>query len=126
MECEQLQEKLRNDAVMIITSVWHGINWDSVSSRRRMKIYEEYQQKIKSAARTGKLSQFIEKLAEKMDSTVSGADALEVLKIVREVENNDYDLEILDILRSETSLLILIMRDAQGELKNSKQVKLGT
>jgi len=126
MECEQLQEKLRSDAVMIITSIWHGINWDSVSSRRRMKIYEEYQQKIKSAARTGKLSQFIEKLAEKMDSTVSGADALEVLKIVREVENNDYDLEILDILRSETSLLILIMRDAQGELKNSKQVKLGT
>jgi len=91
-----------------------------------MKIYEEYQQKIKSAARTGKLSQFIEKLAEKMDSTVSGADAPEVLKIVREVESNDYDLEILDILRSETSLLILIMRDAQDELKNSKQVKVGT
>jgi len=126
MECEQLQEKLRNDAVTIITSIWHGINWDSVSSRRRMKIYEEYQQKIKSAARTGKLSQFIEKLAEKMDSTVSGADAPDVLKIVREVENNDYDLEILDILRSETSLLILIMRDVQDELKNSKQVKVGT
>jgi len=123
MECEQLQEKLRSDAVTIITSIWHGINWDSVSSRRRMKIYEEYQQKIKSAARTGKLSQFIEKLAEKMDSTVSGVDASEVLKIVREVESNDYDLEILDILRSETALLVLMMRDVQGELKNSKQTK---
>ncbi len=126
MECEQLQEKLRQDAVAIISSVWHGINWDSVSSRRRMKIYEEYQNKIKSAARTGKLSNFIEKLVEKMDSGILGADAADVLKIIREVENNDHDLDILDILRSETALLILIMRDMQDELKNSKQVKLGT
>lgn len=125
MECEQLQEKLRASAVSIITSVWHGIDWDSVSSRRRMKIYEEYQNKIKSAARTGTLSHFIEKIAEKMGSTVSGADAPEVLRIIKEVEKDDYDLEILDILRSETALLILLMREAQGELKNSKQMKLG-
>ena len=124
-ECEKLPEQLRQDAVTVITSIWRGINWDSVSSRRRIKIYEEYQQKIKSAARTGKLSQFIEMLVEKMDSTVSGADALEVLKIVKEIESNDNDLEILDILRSETTLLILIMRDVQGELKNSKQIKSG-
>lgn len=125
MECEQLQEMLRASAVSIITSVWRGIDWDSVSSRRRMKIYEEYQNKIKSAARTGTLSHFIEKLAEKMDSTVSGADAPEVLRIVKEVEKEDYDLEILDILRSETALLILLMREAQGELNKSKQTKLG-
>ncbi len=125
MECEQLQEKLRQDAVTIITSIWRGIDWESVSSRRRMKIYEEYQNKIKSAARTGKLSNFVEKLAEKMNGTVSGADAPEVLKIVKEVESYDHDLEILDILRSETALLILLMREAQGELKNSKQTKLG-
>lgn len=123
MECEQLLEKLRASAVSIITSVWRGIDWDSVSSRRRMKVYEEYQNKIKSAARTGTLSHFIEKLAEKMNSTVSGTDAPEVLSIVKEVEKDDYDLEILDILRSETTLLILLMREAQGELKNSKQTK---
>lgn len=125
MECEQLQEKLRTSAILIITSIWHGINWDNISSRRRMKIYDEFAAKIKSAARTGTLSHFIEKLAEKMDSTVSGADAPEVLRIVKEVEKEDYDLEILDILRSETALLVLMMRDAQGELKNSKQTKLG-
>jgi hypothetical protein len=125
MECEQLQEKLRQDAVTIISAVWRGIEWDSVSSRRRMKIYEEYQNKIKSATRIGKLSQFIEKLTEKIDSTISGADMSNILRIIKEVETNDHDLEILDILRSETALLVLMMRDMQGELKNSKQAKQG-
>lgn len=125
MECEKIKEKLRNDAVSLISVVWRGINWDNVGSRRRMKIYDEYANKIKSAAHTGKVSQFLEKLCEKMDSTPAGADAPKVLEIIRGVEVDDLDLEILDILRSETELIVLLMREANNELKeNSKQTTL--
>lgn len=122
MGCEAIKEKLRNQAVDIIFSVWRGINWDNVSSRRRMKIYDEFANKIKSASATGKTSQFLEKLCEKMDSNIIEADAPKVLEIIRDLESLDMDLEILDILRSETELLVLMMREANNELKeNSKQ-----
>jgi len=125
MECEKLQEKLRSDAVMIITSIWRGIDWDSVSSRRRMKIYEEYENKIKSASMTGKISVFLNKLCEKMDSNISGADAPKVLKVIRNIEAQGLDLELLDILRSESAYIVLLMREANNELKeNSKQPML--
>ena len=125
MECEKLQEKLRHDAVNLISTVWRGISWDGVSSRRRMKIYEEYENKIKSASMTGKVSIFLNKVCEKMDSNISGADAPKVLEVIRDIEAQDLDLELLDILRSESALIILLMREANDELKeNSKQVKL--
>lgn len=126
MECEKIKEKLRQDAVGLISAVWHGINWDNVGSRRRMKIYDEFANKIKSASATGKTSQFLEKLCEKMDSNIIEADAPKVLDVIRDIEARDLDLEILDVLRSETELIVLIMREVNNELKeNSKQATLG-
>ncbi len=121
MDCEKIKEKLRQDAVDLISSVWHGINWDNVSSRRRMKIYDEFANKIKSASATGKTSLFLEKLCDKMDSNIIETDASNVLEIIRDIEAQDLDLEILDVLRSETELIVLMMREVNNELKeNSK------
>jgi hypothetical protein len=91
-----------------------------------MKIYDEFANKIKSASATGKTSQFLEKLCEKMDSNIIEADAGKVLEVIRDIEAQDLDLEILDILRSETELVVLLMREDNNELKeNSKQATLG-
>lgn len=117
MDCEKIKHTLREHAVCLVSAVWHGINWDNVGSRRRMKIYDEYCAKIKSASATGKTSQFLEKLCEKMNSNISGADAPKILKIIREVEAQDLDLELLDVLRSETELIVLMMREKNNELK---------
>lgn len=126
MECEKITEKLREDAVSLISCCWRGIDWDNVSTRRRMKIYEEFASKIKSASATGTLSHFLEKLCQKMDANISGTDAPKVLEIVRGIESEDLDLEILDVLRSETELCVLLMREANNELKEgSKQTTLG-
>jgi hypothetical protein len=46
-----------------------------------MKIYDEFANKIKSASATGKTSHFLEKLCEKMDSTIIEADAPNVLEL---------------------------------------------
>ncbi len=126
MDCEKIKEKLRQDVVGLISAVWHGINWDNVGGRRRMKIYDEFANKIKSASATGKTSQFLEKLCEKMDSNIIETDAPKVLEVIRDIEAQDLDLEILDVLRSETELIVLLMREANNELKeNSKQATLG-
>jgi len=126
MYCEKIKEKLRQDAVGLVSAVWHGISFDNISSRRRMKIYDEFANKIKSASATGKTSQFLEKLCEKIDSNIIEADAGKVLEVIRDIESQDLDLEILDVLRSETELIVLLMREANNELKeNSKQATLG-
>ena len=126
MDCEKIKEKLRQDAVSLVSAVWHGINFDNISSRRRMKIYTEFANKIKSASAIGKTSQFLEKLCEKMDSNIIEADTPKVLEVIRDIEAQDLDLEILDVFRSETELIVLLMREANNELKeNSKQTTLG-
>ncbi len=125
-ECEKISEQLRQDVVTIIESVWKSIDWDKVSSRRRMKIYEEYQNKIKSSAHVGKASHFLEKLCSKMDCTLSGTNASIVLDIIKKVEQDNLDLEFLNTCRSETQLLVLLMREKNQELKeNSKQTISG-
>jgi hypothetical protein len=125
-ECEKLSEQLRQDAVTIIESVWKSIDWDKVSSRRRMKIYEEYQNKIKSASHVGKASHFLEKLCSKMDCTLSGTNSSIILNIIKRIEQDDLDLEFLNTCRSETQLLVLLMREKNHELKeNSKQIVSG-
>jgi len=37
IECERMDEELRKDALDVIESVWHGISWDSVGGRRRIR-----------------------------------------------------------------------------------------
>ncbi len=126
MECEKLSEQLRQDAVTVIEAVWKSIDWDKVSSRRRMKIYEEYQNKIKSASQVGKASHFLEKLCSKMDCALSGVNSSIVLDIIKRIEHEDLDLEFLNTCRSETQLLVLLMRERRAELnENSKQTVLG-
>ena len=61
-----------------------------------------------------------------MDSNIIEADTSKVLEVIRDIEAQDLDLEILDVLRSETELIVLLMREANNELKeNSKQAILG-
>lgn len=124
-ECEKLSEQLRQNAVSLVSVVWHGINFNNINSRRRMKIYEEYENKIKSASMTGKISIFLNKLCEKMDSNISDADAPKVLEVIRGIEAQDLDLELLDILRSESAYIILLMREANNELKEKSKQTTG-
>lgn len=121
MECEKILEKLRTDSVVLISAVWSGINWEGVNGKRRMNIYEEFSNKIKSSSQTGKLSHFLEKLCQKMDSRFTSATSDNVLRIIREIEKDDLDLEILDVMRAETELLILLMREKNNEGKETKE-----
>jgi len=126
IECEILDEHLREHAVTLINSVWHGINWDNVSSRRRMRIYDEFTNKIRSAAHAGRISKFYDKLCRSMDSNPPEMWGMNALKTIKDIEENKYDLDILELILSETQYLVLLMREQNDELKTDrKQQKLG-
>jgi hypothetical protein len=117
IECEILNEKLREYAVTLINSVWHGINWDNIGNRRRMRIYSEYTNKIRSAAHAGRISVFYNRLCRSMDSYPPETWTKKTLDAIDEIEMNKYDLDLLELIINETQYIVLLMRDNNNELK---------
>lgn len=126
IECEILDEHLRKHAVTLTNCVWHGINFDNVGSRRRMRIYDEFTNKIRSAAHAGRISKFYDRLCRSMDSSPPEIWGGQALKAIRDIEENKHDLDILELIISETQYIVLLMREQNNELKTDrKQRKLG-
>jgi len=126
IECEVLDEHLRKHAVTLVNSVWHGINWDNIGRRRRMRIYDEYTNKIRSAAHAGRISKFYDKICRSMDSNPGAADGMKALEAIKDIEEKKHDIDILELIISETQYIVLLMRDQNNELKTGrKQRKLG-
>lgn len=131
IECERMDEELRKDALDVIESVWHGINWDSVGSRRRMRIYDEYAAKIRSAAHTGRFTQFYGNLCRKMEAAPYGEWAEKARIAIQRIEKHSLDLDVLELIIDENQYLVLLLREqneikkAAKEAEKNKQQTLG-
>jgi len=131
VECENMNEELRKDALDIVESVWHGIDWKSVGGRRRMKIYDEYTAKIRSAAHTGRFTSFYGNLCRKMESSPYGDWAVQARTAITRIEKHSLDLDILELIIDEHQYLVLLLREknearnAAREAENNKQQTLG-
>lgn len=131
IECERMDDELRKDALAVVESVWHGINWDSVGSRRRMRIYDEYVAKIRSAAHTGRFTHFYGNLCRKMESSPFGEWAEQAREAIKRIEKHELDLDILELIISEDQYLVLLLREqndikkAEREAEKNKQTTLG-
>lgn len=101
----------------LVRSVWKRIEWDKVSPSRRMKIYEELNSKIKSAATTSKIERFIEGLAKKFDVRDIGSSA-RVLQIVEQFDEK----KLLKTLREDTQIVILLLKEKQMEEREERAV----
>lgn len=89
----------------LIYLIWRAISWDNISSSRRMKIYDEFTSKIKSAASTNSIAKFTERLCAKLGiRSISGDIGVRSL-----LEKNDP--EVLALLRDETQFVVLLMRE---------------
>ena len=130
IECERMDEELRKDALDVIESVWHGINWDSVGGRRRMRIYDEYTAKIRSAAHTGRFTQFYDNLCQKMEASPHGDWASQARVAIQRIEKRSLDLDVLELILSESQYLVLLLREkndvrkADREAAKNKQTTL--
>lgn len=100
----------------IVQAVWKRIEWDKVSPSRRMKIYEELNSKIKSAATTSKIEKFVENLCKKFDVRDIGS-----LRVIQIVENVD-EKKLLKVLREDTQIIILLLKEAQLIAKEERAV----
>jgi len=61
-----------------------------------------------------------------MDSNPPEMWGMNALKTIKDIEENKYDLDILELILSETQYLVLLMREQNDELKTDrKQQKLG-
>lgn len=80
-----------------------------------MRIYDEYTSKIRSASHTNSLKKFTEKLCAKMGVVGIGGKAEDRRKVLGIIKAND--LEVLEILREETQLVVLMMREVIEDRK---------
>lgn len=118
MLTEEEQEEYRARAVEFLLAVWSHINWDNVGPSRRMRIYDELSSKIKSAAMTNNLDHFLEKFMTKWGvRSISDFGVLDILR-------NSNHRELLNILRNDTALIILMLRDFQDNKKNVSAGKI--
>jgi len=138
IECERIDDELRADALNVVEAVWHGINWDAVGSRRRMRIYDEFADKIRSAAHTGRFTHFYGNLCRKMEAAPYGEWAMQARTAIQRIEKHELDLDILEMIIAETQYLVaenqylvLLLREqndirkAAKEAEKNKQTTLG-
>lgn len=102
----------------LILAVWREIEWDKVSPMRRMKIYDELASKVKSAAMTNTLESFIESLARKM-----GARTVSPFGLLETISAADKDA-VLALLRDQTQIIIVMVRENQELKKQKKELGL--
>ena len=74
-----------------------------------MRIYDEFTSKVRSASHTNSLSTFTEKLSAKMGIISIGGKKEDRANITKIIKGNDD--AILNLLRNETQLIILMMRE---------------
>ncbi|MEA3324441.1 MAG: hypothetical protein U9Q37_04800 [Euryarchaeota archaeon] len=123
VECERMDEELRKQAFGVIEAVWHGINWDSVGSRRRMRIYDEFAAKIRSAAHAGRFTHFYGNLCRKMEAAPYGEWAVQAREAINQIEKRSLDLDVLELIIAENQYLVLLLREQNEIRKLAKEAE---
>lgn len=121
IECERMDAELRKDALDLIEAIWHGIDWESVTGKRRMKIYDEYAAKIRSSAHTGRFTHFFGNLCRKMESLPQGKWAQQARISIERVEKHELDLDVLELIMDENQYLVLLLRDRNDTRKAERE-----
>ena len=120
MELIKTKQELREACLNILRAVWLEIDWNNVSSSRRIKIYDEFLSKMVASYNVNTIAKFVENICRKW-----GIRDIRHEKIL-EVERNFSDKEILNTLRIEPRMLILLLReenDTQRNLNKAEEKK---
>jgi hypothetical protein len=105
-------QELRNQAAILLTSIWQGIPTE-YKSRYRMTIWTQFENQVQSSAYTNNLAKFINSLCSKLNAE-AGKDKI-YRAIIEQIANSGNDRAILKLMREETTLLVLMVRVANQE-----------
>jgi len=102
-------EQLATD---LLTPLWRGISPD-YKKRYVYGIWQQFEDNLRSAAYTAKLSTFLAKITQRLGIAIFADDTEKVAAVMQCGEEK----AILKMLRDETTLLVLLVRVANEERK---------
>ena len=102
----------------LLTPLWQGISPEYKSKYRR-SIWQQFEDNIRSAAYTAKLSTFLSKITQRLGVEIAGRHVQQVTVLM----DNAEDKAVLKMLRDETALLVLMVRVANEERKEKYEQK---
>jgi hypothetical protein len=105
-------DHLRAQAVTLLTAIWRGMD-STYKARYRQTIWRQFEDEVKSSTYTNNLGKFVTKLCDRLNAQMGmtkeeRADCVKIL-------NAGHDHELLNLIRNETSLVVLMVRVALQE-----------
>jgi len=103
--------ELHDKVAELLLVIWRGVPLDY--KRKYMNIWEQFENNIRAAAYTSNLSKFANSLCLKMNAQAgkNKAERVRAEQLLAELDSR----ETLKMLREETTLLVLIVRNAVQE-----------
>jgi hypothetical protein len=89
----------------LLWPLWRCIE-DSYKDRYKREIWDHFENAIRSAAYTAKLSTFLTNFKNRIPTNIEA----QYMKRIRQVVDSGHDSEILNWLREETTYLVMITR----------------
>lgn len=102
-------DEITND---LLIPIWQGLDPD-YKRKYSMKIWDQFQNNLLSAAYTNNLSKFLQKITARLPVQISETNT----EKVRAICESSADGEILKAIRENTALLVLKVRVANEERK---------
>ncbi len=110
---EELKQRIAFD---LLLPLWEGLD-SSYKSRYSKDVWEHFENNIRVAAYTSRLSKFFETITKLMPIQVSGRHVERIESLL----NSGQEPIILRILRNEASYLVLIIRAEKQKQKEELQ-----
>lgn len=99
-------------ATALLTPIWRGIP-AAYKSRYRTKIWQQFEDNIKSAAYTATLSRFASNLSSRLGVRIATEDVVAVQAVLQ----SGQDRALLKLLRDEATTCVLLVRMINEERK---------
>jgi hypothetical protein len=109
----------------LLTPLWLGVPVE-YKAKYSYSIWEQFEDNIRSAAYTSRLSEFLSNITRRLGITVPANH----IRSVNEIVLSGGDKRVLKLLRSDATVLVLMTRVANDErreeLRAKKEKKAGT
>lgn len=112
------QERIANE---LLWPIWKGLD-SAYKSRYRQNIWQQFEDNIRSAAYTSRLSTFFDNLCQKLSVTVRADD----VPLVQALIGAGEDRAVLKALRDETTYLVLLVRSKNEDRKEAYKERIET
>lgn len=109
---DEIEEKYER-ATDLLEDAWLHIDWDSIDTSRRRKIWSEFEGQVRALSRCySRLEPFLDKLGRRFNTYVTKATTRDILK--KSNQNS-----ILEIYRKETQVPMLMLRLRREEARET-------